>query len=69
MAEPVQKAKSSASVMIIGLVMVIVALGEFGLVRRLLPELHPAQHPDRHDHAGVRHWHDFYQQPRRDVGS
>ena len=26
-----------------GLLMVIVALGEFGLVRRLLPELHPAQ--------------------------
>jgi cytochrome c biogenesis protein CcdA len=26
-----------------GLLMLIVALGEFGLVRRLLPELHPAQ--------------------------
>ena len=23
---------------------------------------------DRHDHAGVRHRHDFHQQPRRDVG-
>jgi cytochrome c biogenesis protein CcdA len=28
---------------VMGLLMLIVALGEFGLVRRLLPELHPAQ--------------------------
>jgi cytochrome c biogenesis protein CcdA len=28
---------------VMGLLMVIVALGELGLVRRLLPELHPAQ--------------------------